>query len=127
MYHTSSWPKYSHHSKRIHHQQQQNKPSTTPECSCYLAVIVLYFWIYNVFLYLTWYFCNHIVLMKLCSIQNSVTSKPIGIYLLPVKRNLVWYSLMKLCFSQCHTFQHCSDTFKLNKHTKCLNFTKTFN
>ena len=40
------------------------------------AVIVLYFWIYNVFLDLTLYFYNHIVLMKLCCIYNSVPSKP---------------------------------------------------
>ena len=26
-----------------------------------IAVIVLYFWIYNVFLDLTWYFCNHVL------------------------------------------------------------------
>ena len=36
-----------------------------------IAVIVLYFWIYNVLLDLTWYYCNHIVLMKLYCIQNS--------------------------------------------------------
>ena len=28
-----------------------------------IAVIVLYFWICNVFLDLSWYFCNHIVLL----------------------------------------------------------------
>ena len=26
-----------------------------------IAVIVFYFWIYNVFLDLTWYFCNHVL------------------------------------------------------------------
>ena len=33
-----------------------------------IAIIVLYFWIYYVFLDLTWCFCNHNVLMKLCYI-----------------------------------------------------------
>ena len=65
--------------------------------------------------------------MKLCSIQNSVPSKPVGIYLFPVKQNLVYYRLMKLCFSRRHAFQHSLDTVKLNKRTKCLNLAKTFN
>ena len=86
------------------------------------AIFVLYFWIYNVFLDFTQHFGNHALLMKLSCIENSVPNKLNGIYLLPVMRNLVWH-MLKSCFIQCHTFKHCSDMFKLNKHAKRLNFT----
>ena len=46
---------------RIHHQQQKSQQK--PWNVINNAVIVL-FWIYNVFLDLTWYYCDHIVLMK---------------------------------------------------------------
>ena len=46
-----------------------------------------------------------------------------GIYLLPVTQNLAWYRLLKSCFNWHHTFQHCSNMFKLNKHARCLNLT----
>ena len=44
-----------------------------------------------------------------------------GIYSLAVTWNIVWYKLMKLHFIQHHTFLHCSYTFKLHEHGKCLN------
>ena len=50
-----------------------------------------------------------------------------GISSLTSTQNLVWHSrLMKLQFGQ-HTFQHCSNTFKLKKCAKCLNLVKTIN
>ena len=79
-----------------------------------IAVIVLYFWIYRD---LTWYFCNHIVLLKLCCIQNSVPSKPNGD--LSIVCN-VEFGLNKSHFSRRHTFQDLLDTFKLTRHAKCL-------
>ena len=44
-----------------------------------------------------------------------------GIYLLLVMQSLVWHRLIKWCFIQRHTFQHCSNTLKLNKCAKYLN------
>ena len=44
-----------------------------------------------------------------------------GIYSLPVTWNIAWHRLMKVHFIQHHTFQHCSYTFKLHEHGKCLN------
>ena len=84
------------------------------------AAIILCFWIYNVFLDLTWYFCNHIVLIKLCCMSLASQMR---IYSLPVTWNLLWHRLIKSHFIQHYTFQHCSDTFKLNNHVKCLNLT----
>ena len=49
-------------------QQQQNKHQKLWKVIS-IAIIVLYFWIYSVFLDLTYCFCNHIVLMKLCCIR----------------------------------------------------------
>ena len=43
---------------------------------------------------------------------------------LPATRNSVWHWLIsRTLLSGHHTFQHCSNTFKLNKHTKCLRST----
>ena len=52
---------------------------TTLECN-YYCCIYLYciFRILIYFLDLTWYFCNHVVLMKLFCMWNSVPSKPNG-------------------------------------------------
>ena len=82
---------------RISHQQLWNV--------IIIAVIVLYF-------------CNHIVLMKLCCIYDSVPASQMGIYSLPVTWNLVWHRLIKLHFIRHHTIQHCLDMFKLNKHQR---------
>ena len=82
-----------------------------------IAAIVLYFWICTIFLDLTWHFCNHIVLLMLCCTQNYLTSKSNG------DLSIVCHPLAlidKLHFSGCHTFQHCLNMLKLNKHAKCL-------
>ena len=44
-----------------------------------------------------------------------------GISSLPITQNLVRHRLMKSYFILHHTFQHCLDTFTLNKCAKCLN------
>ena len=114
MYHTCGWQNIFTTSTGIHYQQQQDLPSTTLECN-YCCCNVLYF---NFTMYLTLYSCNHIVLMKLWFM--SLASQ-MGIYSLPVTRNLIWHSLMKLHFSRCHTFQHYLVSFELKKHAFCLN------
>ena len=56
MYHTLWLTKYYIIPTGIHCKQLWNV--------IIIAVIVLYFWICNVFLDLSWYFCNHIVLLQ---------------------------------------------------------------
>ena len=49
--------------------------------------------IFGFTMYLAWYFCNHVLLMKLSCIQNFVPSKPsMRVYSLPVMWN-VWCSI----------------------------------
>ena len=49
-----------------------------------------------------------------------------GIYSLSAMWNLVWQKLIKSRFIQCHTFQHCSDIFKLNKRAKWIESNSSF-
>ena len=68
---------------------------------------------------LAWYFCNCVVLMKLCCISKFVPSKPYGgLFIACHVECLVWHKLVTPCFIWRNTFQHCSDTLKLNKHSK---------
>ena len=43
------------------------------------------------------------------------------VYSLSAMRNLIWHRLIKSHFIRRHTFQYCTNTFKLNKHVKCYN------
>ena len=50
----------------------------------------------------------------------SLVSQMDGIYSLSAMWNLVWHRLIKSCFIWHHAVQHCSDTFKLNKHANFI-------
>ena len=66
-------------------------------------------------------FCNHFVLLILCCTLNYLPSKPSGDLSIVCHVEFGLALADKLHFSAgCHTFQHCSNTFKLNKHVKCL-------
>ena len=68
MYQTCGWPKIHTTPTGIHHQQQQQQHQPTTQQCNYSATLAPYFWIYNVFIDLAWYFCNHVLLMKLSCI-----------------------------------------------------------
>ena len=99
-------------STEFHRQQQQNQPSTTLEC-CYNCIV---------FLDLTWYLCNYIMLMKLCCIYNSVPSRPNGGAFIACYAE---FGLVQADEATLHWASHLSaliaNMFKLNKHAKCLN------
>ena len=57
------------------------------------AIIVLYFWIYNVFLDLTWHFCNNIVLMNYIAYRIPSLVSQMRIYSLHgVWSSIGWWS-----------------------------------
>ena len=67
------------------------------------------------------YFCNHIVLLILPYAAHRIFSLANQMDLSIVCHAESSLKLAeKLHFGRCHTFQHCSKTFKLNKRTKCL-------
>ena len=117
MYHTCVWPRYSYHSNRNMPSTTTENPSTTLECN-YYAVRALYFWIYNVFLDLIWYFCNHMVLMNYVAYRILFLASQMRIYSVPVTWNLVWHGLIKSHFVWGHNF-----AWKHLNRTKCLNVT----
>ena len=110
----------------IHHQQQQNYVTTTLEynyCCCNCIVFLNLPCILDFMCYL----CNHVMLVKLIAYKILSLTNQMEVYSLPGFQKLVWHRLMKSCFGQHHTFQHCLDTFKLKKHAKCLHLAKTIN
>ena len=67
------------------------------------------------------YFCNHIVLLILPYAAHRIFSLANQMDLSIVCHAESSLELAeKSHFGRCHTFQHCSKTFKLNKRAKCL-------
>ena len=62
--------------------------------------------------------CNSPEFITLCRILSLASH--MRICSLPVTQKSIWHRQMKSHFSQYHTFQHCLDTFSLNKNAKCL-------
>ena len=83
-----------------------------------VAAIVLCSWIYNVFLDFQWYFV-HVVLMELCCICNSITSKPKwgSIHSLSCMQPLaLWHTYQAFHLYLCYNYYICMhDTEKFMK------------
>ena len=69
----------------------------------------MYFWIYH----------GIFVIILCCCMQNYLSSKSNGDLLIVCHVEFGLALADKLYFGGCQTFQHCLNTFKLNKRAKC--------